>query len=125
MEYGLEEYQMYSLKQLESEYKDKLVAKVSRGVPKKLGKPAVVSLEKEKSEVENVLIKEGERVTVEVKRKNLEAPIEENTDVGKLEYFIDGEKILEERLYCEKTVKKIDFVWCLQKISCIFLLIDI
>ena len=125
MEYGLKNYHLFFLKDLEKEYGKEMSAKVIGGVPQNLGETASVSLTKKRSKIETVLVKESEKVTAEVIKEKLEAPVKENTVAGTLKYFIDNEAWMEEKLYCENSVKNANFMWSFRKIWCFFLLIDI
>ena len=93
---------------------------VENGISEELGKPAVVSLKKENMEITEVLLKEEEKVTAKACLKKMEAPVEKNAVAGKIVYYINGEKWQEEKVVCEKEVKKIDFFWCLGKVWCLF-----
>ena len=62
------------------------------------------------------LLKEDEKITVQIEKKELAAPLKKYQEAGKLIYYIEGEKWLEEKLYCEKNVEKVDFEWCIRQI---------
>lgn len=125
MEYGLKEYELFPLEQMEKEYKGKMMTEVEGGRTETLGKTAIVPLKKEKTGIIEVLLKDTEEMTVRVNLNKMTAPVEENEVAGELVYYINGEKWKVERLFCENEIKKIDFAWCLRKIWCFFLLIEL
>ncbi len=116
MNYGLEEYQLFSLEQLESTYVDELTAVVKNAKRENINQEAMVNLIREKSEIKEVLLKDGETVTAQITKKELTAPVGKRQTAGVLTYYIQGEKWLEENLFCEEKVEEIDFFWCFDNI---------
>lgn len=123
MEYGLDNYELFSLEQLELDLQETM--EIENGISEEIGKAAVVSLQREMIEDKEILLHDEESVTAKVFLKKMEAPVEKNEVAGKIVYYINGEKWQEEKLFCKNEVKKIDFMWCLKKIWCFFLKIKI
>ena len=117
MEYGLENYELFDMEQLEPELREYMQIQVENGISEELGKPAVASLKKENTEIIEVLLKEQEKVTAKVLLNKMIAPVEKNAVAGKIVYYINGEKWQEENVFCEKEVQKINFVWCMETIQ--------
>ena len=117
MEYGLEEYQLFSLDELEDLYENELTAVVENAKRVKIDQKAEVALSRKKDEIREILLKEEEELMVKVTKKKLQAPIEENQKVGVLTYYIQGEKWLEEELLCTEAIEKIDYKWCLEQVT--------
>lgn len=117
MEYGLEEYQLFSLDELEDLYENELTAVVENAKRGKIDQKAEVALSRKKDEIREILLKEEEELMVKVTKKKLQAPIEENQKVGVLTYYIQGEKWLEEELLCTEAIEKIDYKWCLEQVT--------
>ena len=61
------------------------------------------------------------KITIE---ENINAPVKENDAIGKIEYFLDGEKIAEEKVFSAESVDKITYLSYLVKILKKFLLIN-
>lgn len=116
MEYGLKEYELFSLEDLEKEYEKELTAEVREAKREDLDKNEVVVLKRRKSGIGEILLRQGEKIEAAISKKELAAPLEKGESVGKIQYYIQGEKWLEEELYCDKKIEKIDFSWCLAKI---------
>ena len=63
--------------------------------------------------IEGVLLKEDESFEKrEEIAKELEAPVEKGTEVGKITYLVDGEIYGIDYVITADNVKKIDFTWC-------------
>ena len=116
MEYGLENYQVFSLDELEASYINELTATVENGKRDEIGEVATIPLVRKKGEISQILIKEEEKATVQIIRNKLEAPVEKNQEAGVLIYYINNEKWMEESLVCKENVGKIDYKWCLKRI---------
>ena len=72
---------------------------------------------KEVKQRRQMLLKEGE--TVEVKTDlpdKLKAPVKAGTQIGSVTYLLNGNEILEYPVYLEKSVKKIDLSWCMERV---------
>ena len=116
MEYGLQNYQICSLEDLESTYINKMVITVNHAKREHMGRKAEVSLERKKSRITEVLLKEDEKIDAQITANNLDAPVKKQQEAGVLTYYINGEKWLEESLVCKENVDKIDYKWCMKQI---------
>lgn len=114
MEYGFSNY----------EYKDIYEISNLADVPVINGQAENVALRVEDGTKQlNYLMKDGE--TVHIRKKlpsQLTAPVDAKTAVGVIEYYIDEEKIKEYFIYPKKSVKAIDFRWCLEQVKQLFFL---
>lgn len=124
MNYGLEQYQYQDV--LDKEFSCDLIPVNDGQYSGKLGKDsASMQLEmrlKEEDQL-NILLREDEQVTVEYDLPDqLEAPVKEGAKVGKARYMLGGEVIKEYPIYTCKSVKKINFGWCLEIIKSKFLI---
>ena len=63
-----------------------------------------------------ILLREGEKIEIKIKKKELAAPVQNGQNAGSIEYYIDGKKWIEEELYCQGQIEKINFSWCLTRI---------
>ncbi|MBR4981358.1 MAG: D-alanyl-D-alanine carboxypeptidase [Lachnospiraceae bacterium] len=116
MEYGLKEYELYQLADLEKEYKKELTVEVKDAKRQEMDKQKIIVLKRKENGIKTVLLKPEEKIEVNIKKKELTAPVEEGEEVGEIVYYIQGEKWLEEEMYCDKKIEKIDFKWCVGKI---------
>lgn len=86
------------------------------GQGSQLGVVAKVSTEVENKEDISLLMREDEEIQVTYKGKEvLEAPVKAKTCVGKIEYRVGDQVYETKEVYVKKSVKKIDFPWCLEK----------
>ena len=109
MEYGLEYYKNFDINDLEKEYKKELSAKVKNGKGDKIGQEAEVILKRTKHPFPYILLREGEKIEIKIKKKELAAPVQNGQNAGSIEYYIDGKKWIEEELYCQGQIEKINF----------------
>lgn len=116
MNYGLDTYERFALNQLEPDFVSQLVTTIENAKREKISRTTQIQLVREKSEISEVLLKEDEKITVQIEKKELTAPLKKNQEAGKLIYYIEGKKWLEEKLYCEENVEKVDFGWCIRQI---------
>lgn len=117
MNYGLEEYQLYSLNQLEASYQDELMLNVKNAKRDKIGQELTMELIRDQGTITEVLLKEEERITIEITKNQLIAPVQNGQTAGKLTYYIQGQKWLEEDLLCTKDIEEIDYQWCLEQVT--------
>ena len=76
---------------------------------------------KEVEQRKQMLLKAGE--TVEVKTDlpdKLKAPVKAGTQIGSVTYLLNGNQILEYPVYLEKSVKKIDLSWCMERVFMLY-----
>lgn len=116
MNYGLEEYELFELADLEKNYEKELIAEVRDAKRRKLEEEKRIDLKRQESDIREVLLKKGEGLSVKVRKKELEAPLSPGESVGKIEYYIGEEKWMEEELYCDEKIEKVDLEWCMLKI---------
>lgn len=65
----------------------------------------------------NVLLKENEEVEVKAElEKELTAPVNAGDIVGSIKYYLEGKVISAYTIIAKKSIKKIDYKWCLEKI---------
>ena len=121
MNYGLEEYEVFELEKLEESYQEKLITEVRNAKRPILHHEEAIVLKRQESEVRKVLLKNGEKIRTKVTKMELEAPLNPGEQVGKIEYYIGEQKWMEEKLYCDKKIEKIDFRWCMLKMEILFL----
>lgn len=119
MEYGIEAYekQYFSQVDIPDEALEQLV--VTNAKTEYLGqdKRVSVKIEKEVSEEESVLLKEGEEITVNVERvQQLEAPVEEGTIVGRVVYMVGQQEWKSALLVTKESAQRIDFDWCIRQV---------
>lgn len=68
-----------------------------------------------------MLLKEGETVEVQTDLPDkLKAPVKAGTQVGSVSYSLNGSKILEYPVYLEKSIKKIDISWCMERVFMLY-----
>lgn len=113
MEYGLKNYERYSLEALEMEYGKELVVEVKDAKRKTIGDVKTTNLKRQEGKIKEVLLKKGENIDVKVKKKEISAPIKQGEIVGKLVYILQGKIWNVEKIYCDENIDKIDFQWCL------------
>ena len=111
MEYGLKEYQLFSLEELRRSYEKELFAVVENAKREKAEEKLEVKLDKERSEIKEVLLKNGEEIQIEVRKNVLSAPVEKNQNAGALIYYIDGKEWRREELYCREMIEKENLKW--------------
>ena len=116
MEYGLKNYRLYSLEELEDSYINDLTVTIDGAKRKDMGHEAESPLIRRKSKITEVLLKNDEEIKIEITKDKLEAPIEENQKAGIITYYIEDERLMEETLVCKEKVEKIDYKWCLEQI---------
>jgi len=126
MEYGLKNYELCRLEDFVCDQSELPALKVEEGQTDRLGEQASTGLRikiQDRSEFTGMLLGEHEKVEVTVKLpKNLQAPVSEGMQVGLITYSLNGENIFTEQIVASRSIDKIDFSWCLEKILGIFFL---
>ena len=117
MEYGLEEYQLFSLDGLRNEYENQLMTEVEQAKREKIDQKAVVGLEQERKTIREVLLRKEEKISVRISASNVEAPVKKGQPAGKITYYIEDAKWLEEPLVYKEDVERMDFKWCFKMIA--------
>lgn len=122
-QYGLENYRNEALREA-----PKLEPiPILDGIPSdgQIGHEAVAELktqDRNRGQIPQVLIKEGEQVNVSLRiPKSLKAPVEMGQQVGSLIYSLEGVTVYSEPVYAAETVKKVDFGWCMAQMAARFL----
>lgn len=116
MEFGLAEYQLFSLEHLKASYENQLTTVVENAKGKGIDQEARVELSRIPAQITEVLLNEEEEITVKVTKEELDAPVQKGQPAGKITYYIQEEEWLEEKLLCEENIEKIDYVWCLEQV---------
>lgn len=116
MEYGLNQYEQKSLlEQGTFSLPETLV--VENGQADKIGGAASVPLKVKTIQDKTLLMRKGESVRVIYEgRTKLSAPVKREA-VGSLKYIVGDCVYLSRPVYTAKSVKAIDYKWCLEKIA--------
>ena len=115
MAYGLENFTYHSLNEVKVDEGSLAPIPVVGGQTDKIGESIAVpvTVVTKEAGIEGVLLKEDESFEKrEEIAKELEAPVEKGTEVGKITYLVDGEIYGIDYLITADNVKKIDFTWC-------------
>lgn len=115
MAYGLENFTYHSLNEVKVDEESLAPIPVAGGQTDKIGESIAVPVTVVTKEawIEGVLLKEDESFEKrEEIAKELEAPVEKGTEVGKITYLVDGEVYGIDYVITADHVKKIDFTWC-------------
>ena len=116
MNYGLENFTFHSLDEVKIKADSLKPIPVSGGQTKEIGERIVVpvTVVSKEAGIEGVLLKESEAFEKKVElAKELKAPVEKGTEVGKISYLADGEIYGIDYIVTAGEVKKIDYTWCL------------
>ena len=116
MEYGLQNYSLFSMEELEASYKEELTARVAQGKRKNIGSDAKIPLMKKDGKITEVLLKEGENIEIQIRKNKLTAPVKKYQEAGRISYYIDGKEWAEEMLVCKEMAERIDYGWCVKQI---------
>ncbi|MGN1179610.1 MAG: D-alanyl-D-alanine carboxypeptidase family protein [Suilimivivens sp.] len=121
MNYGLENFEYHSIKEVKIDEESLKSIPVTAAQTEKIGESAAVPVtivKKEENEgIEGVLLKNGESFEVKKDLKTqLEAPVEKGTEVGTVSYLVDGEVYAVDYVVAAEEIKKIDFAWCLMQV---------
>lgn len=115
MEYGLEHFEYQSMKGAGQKFK----IRVTDGIPDSNQKEAYTYAEA-LSEQSNLSFLLADWESVQVRRNIpavLPAPVREGTEVGTIEYRVNGETLARLPVVIQRSVGKIDFSWCWKKIA--------
>lgn len=118
MEYALENYEYASYETAAAEIPNVGKIPVAEGQTSSIGETAYVQWEKvSESEPDGILLRKDEEIQVEWNvKKELEAPVNAGTEVGKIRYLIDDEIYKEEIFVVKEGMEKIDYDWCLDMV---------
>lgn len=123
MQYGIDNFEKVSLEQVEIDI-DKIGSiLVKNGQGNQIGEETCVDVKLGNVKgVDDLLIAKGEelKVTYQVKRE-LEAPVAAETNVGKVSITVGDEVLREYDVLTVSAVKKIDYSWSLKKVLELYL----
>lgn len=127
MEYGLEHYRLRSLTEGKEQFCEENLKPVwvKGGRTEVLGEKAYVEVEKASGGegVEQLLLKEEEQVTVEIKlKKELTAPVQKGTVIGNVYYAVDDVVYRIEDIVTAEAVEEVNQEWCFEQVLQRFLL---
>lgn len=118
--YGLANFEYHGFDEVKYDESRLSPLPVPDGQTERIGQQAFVPirlLENKDNTLEGVLLKKGEKIEVKlIQEKQLEAPVESGTRVGRVEYKIQGEIYKTDYIITTNTIKKIDYNWCFMQI---------
>ena len=116
VEYGLENYQLLDLEELEASHEEEFMAEVELAKRENISQNAQITLVKKESNLTKVLAREDEKIRIEIKKNKLVAPVNKEQEAGVVFYYIDEKKWREEALICKEGAERINYRWCLRQI---------
>lgn len=113
MKYGLKNYQKRDLtEEAVSEEWLKEIPVSNAKTTSLYGKLSVNVSVKDEIEAPSFLMKEEEQIDIRCDvKKQLEAPVEQGQEVGKIQYLLDGDILWERKICAEQSAEKTDFFW--------------
>lgn len=135
MQYGLDsfEYVMIEMRNISKELAD-IKIPVVKGVPAN-GKISGESYTKvwmknmeegentDSTELEQFLLRKDQKIHLQiVMKKQLYAPVEAKTEVGEIQYLLDGNVIKRQTVIVKNMIERRDYQWCVRKTVETFLL---
>ncbi len=114
MEYGISNYKRYLLSDIEIGQKDMLKVKIPGGKNEEQNYFSLQELEMEGIEQQGILLKEGEKISVKIRKEPKSAPLDKGEIMGSISYYIDEDLWLTRNLFLRQKVELIDYKWCLQ-----------
>lgn len=115
MEYGINTYKLYSADDVKLE-KDMLKTEVYLAGNEEFTYSGMYPLIPEKKKEEKILLKEGEKITVNIKKKNMTAPVNRGDIAGEIIYSVNGKPWIKRNLIINTRIEKIDYNWCFKKV---------
>lgn len=116
MNYALENYQYRSFDEVELDNDKLKPIVVENGQTRQIGQTALVDL-KVNSKEYGMLMREDEEIHTEYEVEDkLSAPVKAGTPVGEIRYLVNGEICKTDDIIVGSSVKKINFIWCLNKV---------
>lgn len=118
MNYGLENFEKKSLKDISIEEERLKSVPVTEGQGQYIGETVYVipAVEQQKG-IEELLVEKGQEITVTYQiADKLQAPVEKGTYIGKITYRLGKETLKECALRADRSVKKINFTWCFVRV---------
>lgn len=122
LNYGIENYEKRNLNEILPDEAKLGAIEVVGGQGERIGaetwvKPVVQTSAQQSSDIEELLIKKGEEITLNYELpETLYAPVEKDACIGKISYMLGDEVLKEELVTAEESVKKIDYLWCLRQV---------
>lgn len=119
MNYGLEHFVKISLSDIEIDAGKLMPIPVKNGQAETIGgENSVVPRVVDDTGNLEVLLGKEEEITVTYQiAQSLQAPVEEGAYIGKIAYLLGGETLKECRVEAANGVEKIDFFWCLDRVT--------
>ncbi|MGN0141097.1 MAG: D-alanyl-D-alanine carboxypeptidase family protein [Roseburia sp.] len=119
MNYGLEHFVKISLSDIEIDAGKLMPIPVKNGQAETIGgETSVVPRVVDDTGNLEVLLGKEEEITVTYQiAQSLQAPVEEGAYIGKITYLLGGETLKECRVEAANGVEKIDFFWCLERVT--------
>lgn len=115
MEYGINTYKLYSANDVKLE-KDMLKTEVYLAENEEFTYSSMYPLMPEENEEEKILLKEGEEITVNIKKRNMTAPVNRGDVAGEIIYSVNGKPWIKRNLIINTRIEKIDYNWCFKKV---------
>lgn len=118
MQYGIDFFEKVNLNEVEVDLEKVGSILVKNGQGSVIGETTYTALELGAvSGAEAMLLAEEEELTISYQvKKELEAPVNAGTYVGKVSILADGEVLREYEVLTADTVAKIDFKWCMRMV---------
>lgn len=118
MQYGLDTFSVKTIHEVEKNENDlnkiTIFEAQSAGIQDEVN--AVVYIQKNQ-ETDRYLLREEEQIKSEITmEKVLNAPVEKGTVVGMIRYYVGDETLRVDQIIVGKSVKRIDFSWCMNQI---------
>ena len=128
MEYGIDHFRLCDMQSekilADSDGLDTIV--VENAKTKNIGdicilRP-VIANRREKTDNTKILLRTDEQITRKINMtKKISAPVYRDTVIGSIEYYLEGEPYMKEDILAGENIGKIDFGWCIQKITLLWL----
>lgn len=118
--YGLENFEYHTFEEVKYDENKLSPVPVVNGQTERIGRQAYTDikvLEDGSNTVEGLLLKENERIEVAYRQeKQLEAPVAQGTEIGSIEYKVQGEIYKTDIIITTNEIKKIDYNWCFSQV---------
>lgn len=121
MTYGIENFRKQDLDDCPIDSSRLKPIEAVGGQGRKIGAAAwvqpVVEPQKE-GEIDTLLLAPGEEIEISYElAEQLYAPVEQGTYIGKVSYLLGGKTLREYRIIAGNSVEKIDFSWCVSRVT--------
>ena len=117
MKYGIDNYEKRNLKEIAIDRSQLQPILVVNGQGARIGDATRVNLVvKEERVPEDLLVRKDENITVAYEIADvLYAPVHKSEYVGKITYYLGDKVIKEDSVFTAEEIKRIDYIWCVQK----------